>query len=556
MPTQSVILWFKNRRARVPHKKIEKCSPCNHQSSTVNVLSDTAPRLTPLPNSSIKRSSKVCASSPSGKSARSSSTSSTILNPPSDPPSQLQTKPSLNPLPTQTILKATAHLPDSEAMAAISMTQLARITSSHKNSKNDRRTCKPRKVVAVDAIHSPPPLPVLSPPPLPPSPLLPAQIDPPPPLPPSFAVQRPLSDRTPKVIKDKNSVAYKGSTSKLEGLGNKTEKRTPASSGSKNMERTLDKGSRQENSVLLNLPTSPPPLPPEKSVKEEQSSTPCSLTLKNKEIKNSSTMKSETVRRPRVVPASPRLDQQRTYSKLDKVEVLDTSRGICRTWLSATILEHLCVNEVSAEGENQGGVSAETHENLKNANSNRLPTQATQYGTGSAAMRVANMRYLVEFEHKMDEKTKLKMKGEVKGCEMRPEAPVTNGDGAVLEWRPEVGDAVEVLRDGAWCIGVVQNFALRKGHLVSFENGDSTWVRRPSIRRYQIWRGGDRWVTKRKAPLLVVRKSIGLNAAHSPRGKRKGGDDLREREEVERVGMELMSLKRSRGGRWNERGGD
>lgn len=132
---------------------------------------------------------------------------------------------------------------------------------------------------------------------------------------------------------------------------------------------------------------------------------------------------------------------------------------------------------------------------------------------------VAKVRYVVEYEHRRDEKSGVRLVEEVLASRMRPEPPGSRGG----EWRPEAGEAVEVLRDGAWFVSVIQNFVVRKGYMVSFESGDVMWVRRDALRPYQIWRGGGSWVTKTKPPLPVVRKSVGLSVTHPPGGKRKRG---------------------------------
>lgn len=126
---------------------------------------------------------------------------------------------------------------------------------------------------------------------------------------------------------------------------------------------------------------------------------------------------------------------------------------------------------------------------------------------------LGGMAYAVRMEHMPTEHVE-----EVEIWRMRPAAPDLGAEST----RPDVGEAVEVLGDnGAWNVGVVHSFVVRKGFLVSFENGDAKWFRAPYVRGYQIWRGGSVWVRKLKPPLPLVKKSIGLSVTHPPGGKRR-----------------------------------
>lgn len=127
---------------------------------------------------------------------------------------------------------------------------------------------------------------------------------------------------------------------------------------------------------------------------------------------------------------------------------------------------------------------------------------------------IGGLAYAVRMEH-------MEHVEEVEHWRMRPAPPVITVGEDGKEWKPEMGEAVEVLHDSAWTVGVVQNFVFRKGHLISLKSGDAKWFRRPEIRPYQIWRGGSQWVRKLKPPLPLVRKSVGLSVTQPPGGKRK-----------------------------------
>lgn len=306
--------------------------------------------------------------------------------------------------------------------------------------------------------------------------------------------------------------------------------------------------SRVQSLPLRSLSHSPPPLYRSKA----ENVVPCEPNLVKK--RGSSTgaefvqASLSTPRRPRMMPPTPRLFSQREYGVGEGVEVLETAKGICRSWYSATVVSRCGPRELSLGasaavangyrfgagadkckgGERGQGKSEEDGENVNGGDSPRT----VRSPAASPTPPIAKVRYIVEFEHRfVDGDEQKRLREEVLAARIRPAAPFTVDEGED-EWRPEVGEALEVLRDGAWFVAVVQKFVIRKGYMVSFESGDAQWVRRPRLRPYQIWRGGESWVTKMKAPLPVVMKSVGLSVTHPPGGKRKrGGVDIgRERD--------------------------
>lgn len=216
-------------------------------------------------------------------------------------------------------------------------------------------------------------------------------------------------------------------------------------------------------------------------------------------------------------------------------------KGICRAWYSATIVGRAGPKELSL------GASAavvcglltspgfgdkmeiskrlELNEDMNdddsgNADGGDSP-RTVRSPAASPTPPIAKVLYRVQFEHRYkDEEKTHRLETEVLASKIRPAAPFMRED-APLDWRPVVGEAVEVLKDGTWFVAVTQNFVVRKGYMVSFESGEVEWVRRPRLRPYQIWRGGQRWVTKTKAPLAVSKKGVGLSVTHPPGGKRK-----------------------------------
>eukprot|EP00177_Eucheuma_denticulatum_P004723 GFKZ01008588.1.p1 GENE.GFKZ01008588.1~~GFKZ01008588.1.p1 ORF type:complete len:777 (-),score=99.73 GFKZ01008588.1:125-2455(-) len=253
-----------------------------------------------------------------------------------------------------------------------------------------------------------------------------------------------------------------------------------------------------------------------------------------------------TPRRPRTIPPTPRLKPQNEYSIGDAVEVLENGKGICRSWYSATVIGTCGPLELSlgASAAAAGGlgtgmsgsavgdrVDIKSEDNGDGGDGGDSP-RTVRSPAASPTPPAVKFSYVVEYEHRFeDAEENRKLREEVVASRLRPAAPFSLGEG-YEEWRPEILEPVEVLRHGAWFVGVVHTFAVRKGYMVSFEDGDVAWVRRPRLRPHQIWKGGRNWVTKMKPPLPVVRKSVGLRVTHPPGGKKKraNGETGKERE--------------------------
>eukprot|EP00178_Gracilaria_changii_P014967 TRINITY_DN41_c0_g2_i1.p1 TRINITY_DN41_c0_g2~~TRINITY_DN41_c0_g2_i1.p1 ORF type:complete len:600 (-),score=127.94 TRINITY_DN41_c0_g2_i1:16394-18193(-) len=239
-----------------------------------------------------------------------------------------------------------------------------------------------------------------------------------------------------------------------------------------------------------------------------------------------------TARRPRArfIPPTPRLFSQREYKVGDGVEVMESEKGICRSWYSAVIVSRapsdICLGASaggSADGSAVTGAKRVVHDSSVKSEAEGCDNEKDDGDESPRTVRspvasptpaVARIWYVVRYEHRFDANGN-KLEEAVLAKRMRPKAPELDA------WRPDIGDAIEVLKDGGWFIGVIQTLVIRKGYLVSFENGQVEWTRRHLLRAYQIWRGGDNWVVKKKAPLMVVRKSVGLSVTHPVCGKRR-----------------------------------
>lgn len=301
--------------------------------------------------------------------------------------------------------------------------------------------------------------------------------------------------------------------------------------------------SRRAESFVVRSPSMSPP-PPYRPKAENV--VPYDTLLVKKLGSNASNRGAEfvqaspTPRRPRTIPPTPRVFSQNAYEKGDKVEVLETEKGICRAWYSATIVGPSGPRELSlgasaavACGLFPSGTGAKTSNTKQMDGMESEAVGDDGSGDGGDSPRtvrspaasptppIAKVVYKVRFDHRFEEVDENKLlEAEVGASRIRPAAPFMSEE-SPMEWRPLVGEAVEVLKNGTWFVAVTQNFVLRKGYMVSFESGDVEWVRRPRLRPYQIWRGGQRWVTKTKAPLAVVRKGVGLSVTIPPGGKRK-----------------------------------
>ena len=451
MPAQSAVLWFKNRRARVPHKKAEKAAAAAKRKDI------------DVPKSSRK--------SDQSNGQASSSTQS---------PVKLQRK---NP----NIITPRSSSFSAEETAAVSMAELAMATTGG---------------------------PVLSKPKL------------------------AISGRKRKEM---------NSQEEEEELMSKEKIKEEEKVDEQNKEKEKNHNNLSEIANQTPIVVSPPPL-----YRNSKDAIPFDIGLVTR--LGSTTRGAEfisasgTVRRPRIVPPTPRLSSQREYQIGDKIEVMETAKGICRSWYAATIKDVSGPKELSLGDsaasingnlpKDDRGRSATTtgtssdvenkssSKDMENINDDDNDMENNDGGDSPRTVRSpcpsptppqAKKMYIVEYTHRIDENDdkEKKLSERVSASRIRP-APLQNED-----WRPELGDAVEVLRDGAWFVAVAQNFIMRKGYMVSFESGAVQWIRRDNIRPYQIWRGGDQWVIKTKPPLPVVRKSVGLSVTHPPGGKRK-----------------------------------
>lgn len=227
-----------------------------------------------------------------------------------------------------------------------------------------------------------------------------------------------------------------------------------------------------------------------------------------------------TPRRPRArfVPPTPRVFSQREYANGDRIEVMDTSKGICRSWYSAVVISR-APGEISLGDAAVVSVCVDEEEDKQEADGDESP-RTVRSPVASPTPAAARICYVVQYEYGGMGKNGEGIQEEVLAKRIRPAAPEQE------DWRPDIGDAVEVLREGGWFVGVIQTLVIRKGYQVSFENGDVEWVRRHLLRPYQIWRGGEHWVVKKKPPLAVVRKSVGLSVTHPVCGKKRraGGE--------------------------------
>ncbi len=431
MPTQSVILWFKNRRARVPHKKAEK----ERRAAAAKVDRERARR---------------------NVSASSGTTSATT---------------------TTTIPTAVAqsNYPDGTA-AALVMAEMA---------MSNRSSAPPSTSTASSLPLAPQPLP------------LPSQVGHPQqirspttlhPLP-----ERVVSPNQPRIVPMSSALATLCSVAQ-------------------------DAARRNQHAPI----PQPPPLPP--TVRAITCSPIGPLPKVELTIPSSNyypvarTTTSEfgvsTPRRPRVLPQTPRIRAQLQYTEGDAIEVMEMIDGHTKTWIPATVMgrasdpnelhlgESVATAMVNkARVEDDAGSESGTSERKVESD---LSPRTVQSPAASPTPAVAKAKYMIRYEGK-DKKIE-----EVIASRMRPAPPAT-------EWTPQTGDAVEANVDGKWMVGLVKSYAPRKGWLVQVEGEECiSWMRREALRAYQVWRGGEEWVCKTKAPRTLGRRGTTLPVAPLP----------------------------------------
>lgn len=249
-----------------------------------------------------------------------------------------------------------------------------------------------------------------------------------------------------------------------------------------------------QRSTTVPAPPPPPPRLPQATTTDVGASVPIAAP---------------TPRRPRVLPATPRVRAQLCYRRDDRVEVLDASAGVCRAWRPATVVARS--KPTAPPRELQLGASVATAVALAAAARASSATPSTRKDDGadlsprtvqspaaSPTPAAAKARYTVRYA----------VNGtvaDVVASLLRPAPP-----GPAQGWRPDCGDAVEALVDGAWRVGLVKTFAPRKGFLVALEEAEPAWLRLEALRAYHTWRGAEEWVLKTKAPLALGRRSVAL----------------------------------------------
>lgn len=451
MPTQSVVLWFKNRRARVPHKKAEKALNAKRRENGE------------LP--------------PTGKGSRGGTKKKDAAQGP-----KKETKGS-------SATKREASF--SEEAAAASMAELA-MSLSGPSTKN-----------------------------------------------------RLISKNTSNKVKGSSSKGVKGHSPQTRNAATKSVS-AKGTSGKKSPSEVVPSEIAAGETPRLVTPTdSSSSLSPSNTHRPKSDTIlPYDTNLVKRLGNNAPNVGAEFVqpaqssKRPRTAaPSTPRVSGQKEYTAGELIEVLENKMGVCRVWASAVIVgragpNDLSLGESAAAKERSNVSTADTkkagdhpqNDDADDADGAFSP-RTVRSPAASPTPPVAKLTYIVEYSHRMEENKNRKLRCEVAASRIRPAAPFTTDENK-QSWRPVIGDAVEVLKDGCWFAAVEQKFLWRKGHLVSFESGDTEWVKNlDRMRPHQVWKGDERWTTKRKAPYPVFRKSVGLNVTHPPGGKRKRKSD-------------------------------
>jgi hypothetical protein len=129
----------------------------------------------------------------------------------------------------------------------------------------------------------------------------------------------------------------------------------------------------------------------------------------------------------------------------------------------------------------------------------------------------SNMLYIVEFGHDLPDlpeeglspRTAVLTREVVSGSRIRPQPPsVARGMTSEGEmWRPYVGQAVEILVGSTWRVAEVRSRAHSKGFQTRQEDGTICWSPLERLRPIRKWKGEEQWVTSTKPPVTLLKQA-------------------------------------------------
>jgi Homeodomain/Methyl-CpG binding domain len=137
-----------------------------------------------------------------------------------------------------------------------------------------------------------------------------------------------------------------------------------------------------------------------------------------------------------------------------------------------------------------------------------------QFSSQSPSRANSNILYIVEFGHDLPEhvgspRTRVLTREVVSGSRVRPQPPsiirgrVSEGEA----WRPYVGQAVEILVGTTWRVAEVRSRVHSKGFQMRQEDGSICWAPLEQLRPIRKWTGGDQWITSTKPPVTLLKQA-------------------------------------------------
>jgi Homeodomain/Methyl-CpG binding domain len=132
----------------------------------------------------------------------------------------------------------------------------------------------------------------------------------------------------------------------------------------------------------------------------------------------------------------------------------------------------------------------------------------------------SQMRYTVEFtQHQQHHDpsgtvltTTTTTRKVVLASMLRPEPPApcsqdTHGDDDDDEWRPYVGQAVEYNVGSSWRVAEVRTRIYSKGYQIRQEDGTVCWTPLERLRPFRKWKGDDQWAVTTKLPVTLLKQA-------------------------------------------------
>lgn len=526
MPTQSVVLWFKNRRARVPHKKAEKERKITaaRMERARRAAADGAVAALAMADMSMSRRQAMLLPA-------------LVQNHTTNPipahtqyqqalPHQVQPPTTLAPRPASTPTSA-PHLVPGNLATLCSVAQ----QSDPVQQSLHHHVSPP----APSSVPTPAPAPASmstqqQPPPLPPPPPLPnhvpnstswslptgthayhqhhvERVPQPPPLPP---VPAPVQRYEPQIVPAIHPQAHHHlrHTHAQALVQPQTQPQPPPLRPMRLSLPSKDFEARRSAAALAQMAASA-----STTHTHSSAATQSSASEPPPPPSSASSIVQSTPRRPRASTNPSRAHGKLPYRVGDRIEVMTNDEGDVPAWIPAQIIAYVLGQFDQRSGTNSdasGNGTAKRPNMDSNNNQSNIPTNDSEssprtvqspIATAAANKPGSQVRYLALHDGK---------ELDVAASDIRPPPPRPETG----SWCPQVGRAIDAFVSTKWMVGVVKTYSTMKGWLITFQTMETLWIKPEAVRPHQVW-DGTKWSTVYTPPRSVDNQTTPLPTPRS-----------------------------------------